>query len=92
MLKCIHCGGGAFNTLCTACASMIRGNTIEEAKEISIRSDERRKIAAEIQQLLHDRMGALNSCGPKSPQRPIHQGGVVALTAVLAKLGVKPNA
>lgn len=66
------------------------GETIDQAKETAIRNDERRKIAAEVQQLLNDRMGALNGCGPNSPQRPIHQGGIVALTAVLAKLGVRP--
>ena len=61
----------------------------DEAKEISIRNDERRKIATEVQQLLNDLMGKLSICGPNSPQRPMHQGGVVALTQVLAKLGVK---
>lgn len=67
-------------------------NTIDQALEISIRNDERQKFAAEVQQLLNDRMGALNNCSPNSPQRPILQGGIVTLAQVLAKLGAQPNA
>ena len=56
-------------------------------KEAAIRRDERQRIAEEVRRLWNERLGKLDRCGPNSPQRPILQGGIVALAAVLAKVG-----